>query len=546
MKAMMGDRNKEGAILGIVLIVMLAISIIGLSLFSFGRHSSREAIYELKSAQAFWIAEAGIRRCVSSLYAETWGSGFNEVAFGEGTYSVVQDDADSDMYLSTGTVMMGDQPISRQVRVRMEYIAESFEDAVYSANIRGQVGNSGTEWSLKMHGTKKDKYGNFIEGPPVPNNRGNFWGGNDIVSGNVNVNGGVRLYDESAIEKLPADDNPYEIASDIECHFGEFYADGTASYPREPIPTTPGSFNPPDLDAMDYSHNNDWDVAAEFAKFSGNLVAAGNDGGYRLPPTHALHDVVVLRNNGDTEGVDYYFEPKSMSTSGETPATGKSLITLGDDVTYYVDGHVWFRSTSTYGFVIDGQSTIVSSKDIHIGDNIMYQDRGRDSDSDMLALVALGELTSAGEYDKHGDVYFGDPDTGTLYLCDAFMFANNNFLYNTSIDGDSSKQQPESGFKVYGNFMAMNQVVVKRDWYPAGNSYKPAEFVEVINSDGTTEWAWVDADSGTRLTEDQQNGIRHYAMEVNYDDRIRDIATQMSGLPQGQGSFIAGYTWEEL
>lgn len=555
MRAVRNSCSKQGAV-ELILIVMLLASVMILSFFNLGHHSGREAMYEKKSMQAFWIAEAGVHRCIANLYAQKDGEIYN-AAVGDGTFTVRAVDTDKTIYESVGTVMMAGEPVSRRVQIELQYIAEPFEDAVYSANGEGRS-STGAPWNFMMNGSKVAYDGSRVEGPPPPYSRGDFWGGNDVVIGNVNVNGGVRMYDESAVKLLPADDNPYDILSDIECHNGLFHADTGVSYPRTPLVSNPTDYNPPDLGAMDYASNNDWDVAAEFIKYKDELVDAGNDGGDRLPVSHPLYDVVVKRNSSTTTGDDYFFEPRSMGTSGETPADGKSLITLGDDVTYYVDGHVWFRSTKTYGFVIDGQSTIVSSKDIHIGDNIIYKDRGRSADSDMLALVALGQLDVNGNYDGDGNIFFGDPNTGTLYACDAFMFANNNFLYNTSIDGDSSKEQPESGFKVFGNFMAMNQVVVKRDWYWDGISMsgtkkvlRPAEFVPITDDLGVLDWVWVDsvlwdAGSTSELTIAQISSIQHYAMEVEYDDRIRDVATQMSGLPHGRGSFIAGYTWKEL
>jgi len=36
-------------------------------------------------------------------------------------------------------------------------------------------------------------------------------------------------------------------------------------------------------------------------------------------------------------------------------------------------------------------------------------------------------------------------------------------------------------------------------------------------------------------------------MQVSYDDRIRDAATQMPGLPRGSGTIFAGVlNWDEL
>jgi hypothetical protein len=190
-------------------------------------------------------------------------------------------------------------------------------------------------------------------------------------------------------------------------------------------------------------------------------------------------------------------------------------------------------------------------------------------------LVALGQIDPVtGVYLGDGNIYFGDPSFGTLFTADAFMFANNNFYYNTSSD-TGEQGMPESGFRVYGNFMAMNQVVIVRDWYErntyvddSGNT-REAEKIDGrwydletharVYSSVTTSQRAVKYDSVAKEwidIEDDANGIRtvvaaaivdHYAMQIEYDDRIRDAATQMSGLPKGTSTIFMGVSrWEEI
>ncbi len=59
--------HKDGAILAVVLIIMLLLSILILSLFNLGRHGARETVFEVKTTQAFWLAEAGVQQCMADL-----------------------------------------------------------------------------------------------------------------------------------------------------------------------------------------------------------------------------------------------------------------------------------------------------------------------------------------------------------------------------------------------------------------------------------------------------------------------------------------------
>ena len=201
----------------------------------------------------------------------------------------------------------------------------------------------------------------------------------------------------------------------------------------------------------------------------------------------------------------------------------------------HVDGDVWIHSPKTYGFLLDGIVTIVATGDIHISDNIEYADSGS-----MLGLVALGTY-DGGQLVSGGNVYFGDPRFGTTYTVSALMFAANNFLYNTdSVTGGSG--EPETGFSVYGNLSALNQVSINRDWYDPGGTGdpKPAYF-----DPGTG--LWVDLGTGAALTSGEIDSLRHYQMQITYDERVRTVDTQPPGLPKGNGTIFAGLTqWEEF
>ncbi|GAI26576.1 unnamed protein product, partial [marine sediment metagenome] len=139
-----------------------------------------------------------------------------------------------------------------------------------------------------------------------------------------------------------------------------------------------------------------------------------------------------------------------------------------------------------------------------------------------------------------GNIYFGDPRFGTTYLVSALMFAGNDFLYSTD-SVTASMMEPTTGFSIFGNFAAMNQIMVERDWYTdAMGRPKPAHY----DSDTAL---WVDKETGIALTNTQVDGLRHYQMIIGYDDRVRTAETQAPGLPRGGSVIFSGLThWEEL
>jgi hypothetical protein len=270
---------------------------------------------------------------------------------------------------------------------------------------------------------------------------------------------------------------------------------------------------------------------------------AGVDWGY-LPSDHELYDVMVKspsNRSGEcvsTTGDDYFLEPSQVNNFGAQYKDAKTPLHLGDTRVYYVDGDVWVHSTSTYGFLVDGQVTVVATGDIHISDNIKYAD----SDS-LLGLIALGKYDGSDQLVSGGNIFFGDPRFGTMSTASAFMFAANDFLYNTDAISRSSAE-PTSGFTVYGNLNALNQICIQRDWYKptgTGGGTRPAYF------DPTTD-QWVDLETGAALTATEINSINHYQMAITYDDRVRTAETQPPGLPYVKDGLIFGglKSWEEL
>ncbi len=578
--------HKEGAILAVVLIIMLLLSILILSLFNLGQHSARETVYEMKSAQAFWLAEAGVQQSLDDL--KTSGrfsrNDMPATTLGEGTYAVTAVDSANTNFISTGTVMMGGKPVVRKIQYNVDYAFPGYDFAVDSE------GEDSPDWDFILSGMQDGD----SDGPVDPGYDGGYHdGGNDVITGMIDINGRVQLFDESGVKDLSAD-----IQGDVASRYLNDESKIEGSY----TPTSAFDYDSPNLADMDYENTSDYNIAELFAT---NGISSGRlpQGMYVDENGVDLHDIVVMNDSPDNEhlstsGDDYFFHPANGSEysydgRGTGGGMGTGDLNLGDNKTYYVDGHVWFHSDNLHHFRIDGQAVIVSSYDVHISEDLTYKDNERDEDeSDLLALVALGqELDVNGRPGSHGDIFFGDPKYGYTYEVEGFMFANNNFHYNVdALDPDNPDElaEPKCGFSVFGNFMAMNQVVVNRDWYdeePANgetatwrqsrrNRWRTAEFINggwydtssgdaiddnyvsydgerrpavQVYDDSSGTWVWEDTLTGEILSAWELSSRRHYAMQVVYDDRIRDFAARLTGLPVGDGTIVIGISgWEEI
>ena len=504
-------RSERGSALVIVVIIGCIFTIIGFSVLGLAGSEKVLTQKALKKTRAFHLAEAGVARFVANGYNNDF-SDISETALGDGSYRV---DVYTDVYpgYAIATGMAGNE--QKRIKVERSFLSPPYEHAIYSCNL------SGLEWVLELRGT----------GDPVDGGNATEKGGKDIINGDIYVDGDVKMYGESTVN-APLAPNTYGLNGDVSAT-GSIDVTESASISGA---TQMGAekLGAPDLVTMNYKLNNTHDVSEIFA-------GQGVSSGY-LSSDHELYDVVV-KNPGDranecasTSGDDYFLEPASGFISGG-PKDGATPLDLGNDERiYYVDGNVWIHNPQTFGFALNGKATIVATGNIYICDNTVYS-----NSESLLGLVALGEYDGSGQLVSGGNIYFGDPRFGTTYTVSGLMFAGNDFLYNTdSVTGDA--QEPETGFTVNGNFAAINQVSVWRDWYsPDGTGdAKPAYF-------DTSTGQWIDTNDGSVLTATEINSLRHYQMIVNYDDRVRNPETQPPGLPRGGGTIFNGVTnWEEL
>ncbi len=503
---------RKGIVLVVALVFTLVLTILGFSVLIIAGNEITLTRKVVNKTKAFYLAEAGVEEFTARLNNGESGS-IEETALGEGSYLVdYYPDEDPPYAIATGTV----RGRVKRIKVKTSFLAPPFECGVYAANLNGD------EWTLILRG----------QGNPQSTGPHGEVGGKDAINGDVFVNGDVALYEESSVNPAPTP-NTYELEGDVNTSGNvNLYDSATVS---GDITENADLQNPPDLVGMNYAVHNTHNVAQIFAE---EHISGGH-----LPDGHELRDV-FMKNPPDrgsecdsTTGDDYFLEPLSC-TGGGTFKEARTPIDVGIDRVYYVDGDVWVHSQSSYGFKLKGKATIVSTGNIHISDNLLYEDS-----NSLLGLVALGEYDEYDELASGGNIYFGDPRYGTIYVVSGLMFAADDFLYNTdSVTHHAA--EPESGFTVNGSLAALDKISIERDWYTTGHGWsredRPARYDPETSQ-------WVDCETGTVLTSSQINTLRHYQMIINYDERVRNLDTQPRGLPRGAGCIFDGLRdWEEL
>jgi hypothetical protein len=508
-----GSRN--GMALAIVAVITLIFTLLGLSVLSMVNNEIAMARQATNKAKAFYLAEAGVEVLTAKLVKGEF-AGIDSTSLGEGSYDVqFFPDEDPPYAISTGTVA-GQE---KKIKVTLSFLAPPYECGIYAGGL------TGLNWTFRLRGT----------GNPIPKSGGEV-GGKDTVNGNIFVDGDVALYQESCI-RPPVGDNPFNLQGDVFATGDvDLYDSATiAGDINEGYPP----YGTPDLVGMEYAVNNTHNVSQIFA---GQTI----DSRGRLPVGHPLRE--VFRKNptydrsaecASTTGDDFFFEPASGFIGGSSYKDAPTPLHAGNNRIYYIDGNLWVNSKSdTYGFNMDGKVTIVVTGNIYICDNLKYADA-----NSMLGLVALGKYDANGDLISGGNIIFGDPTYGTMYIFSAMMFAANDFLFNSKTLGNYPKE-PESGFTITGNLAALNHVSIERDWYDKWNGYsytaRPARYDPATNK-------WYDSGTGAALTSTEISSMRHYQMVINYDDRVRTQNTQPPGLPRGTGLIFDGITkWEEL
>lgn len=252
---------------------------------------------------------------------------------------------------------------------------------------------------------------------------------------------------------------------------GDIEADGTITGDSG----TEGATQPvPDLQSMDYANNNDFDVAAMFAADEFWSYDAAGGYAYQVRETNPAH---IFRKNptdrssnvNSTVKDDYFledpYEPVTID-SGSTGADAYQITLTGvageagtssNNSVFYIDGNLWVHNYKTFSLKLMSdtgnggtQVTFVVSGNIYFSDNVFYED----PDLDGIAFIAMEDSN----VEDSGNIYFGDPEFGTLEYMDSYMYAENNF-YDNNLDASAS-----ADVTIHGNMSAGNHVSINRDW----------------------------------------------------------------------------------
>ena len=293
----------------------------------------------MNKLKAFYLAESGIAQ-LSIKFRNGDLTSIDSTILGPGTYRVEYvSDLNQPYAVATGQV----GTMIERVRVEPTFLSTVYEHAMYAGN-----GNN-SPFVLSLRGS----------GDPVRSRNGEV-GGHDIINGDVFANGDVRLYGESSINAAPWP-NTYGLMGDVDAtgNIATLESSSIAGTETENAELSP----PPDLVGMNYATNNTYNVSQVFTE-------EGVDFG-RLPSSNPLSNMVV-KNPVDrssecasTTGDDYFLEPAVIYGAG-TQWSGSTPLDLGDKQVYYIDGDVWVHSYATYGFLVNGNVTIVATGDIHM------------------------------------------------------------------------------------------------------------------------------------------------------------------------------------
>lgn len=516
--------QKNGSVLILVVTILVSLTLLITGLLKLSTINMRETEQQIREAQAFWLAEAGVQQCIADLHKPNGRGDIPETILNlpcgrAGSYVTDESDltADPPYIVIAGTVTAGGQTTTRRIRIEL-----AFADPSYNEVISG-INKAGTPWTFLLGGT-----GNPVRSfgfPAIPGPGDTERGGYDEAHGDVYTgkDGDIYMCGDSHIYPAPFPNN-YGFTGDANTAGGNITTIDAATIDGIKNKTAPAR-DGPDLVAMNYSNTATHNLTDIFKD-------AGISNG-RLPKSSYPDLYNLVRKDGD----DYYFETTGSKT--------RETLEVGNNRVYYIDGNLFFNKSGPLQFDIDGTATIVATGDIHIGDGLRYLDN--DPGGDLLALIALGEYDLEGKLIDGGDIYFGDALFGTVYEMDAFMFAAHDFKYNVYAS-NNKLSEPDTGFKVFGNFVALNQLVIYRDWYGTFNNANPALF-------DVTAGVWKDAISGVPLTLEQIEGgemllpgedeititippMRHYRLVATYDERIHDPATQPPGLPAADSSTL--------
>lgn len=166
--------GKTGAVLGMVLVLVLAVSLAGLGLLQLSRVNAVEVSRSYNSSRAFWAAEAGLFHAKARLQGDVNYRPYADVFFSAPTDSYVVQVSSPDqvnyMIVSTGTV----QGAVRIVKTSLEIVTKAWPDAFDYSLFSGDTMKLAKNTSVTGDGTNGDIFASngFAGGskPPATTN----------------------------------------------------------------------------------------------------------------------------------------------------------------------------------------------------------------------------------------------------------------------------------------------------------------------------------------------------------------------------------------
>jgi len=463
------DRRGSASVLALFATIVL----VGLSgaILTVSMSTSKEGLAAKDRHKAFFVANSGISHAVAELAAGNSGAlgdAGDPVSFSDGAYwTTVNDNGDGTFSItSTAAVRRATKAIEAVVQPT---VGGLFDHAIFAGNTSGDPLYRLTLGGL---GTQADEVRGSV-----------YSGGNVHMWGDASVTGTVR-------------------ATGV--------ISGGSGESSQPQPV-------PDLAAPDYAHTADYDVREMF--LSGASYTSDDAGGmaWQLPESNPAH--IFRANPGDrsrevamTVKDDFFLEdpyedvrtdryqdgtdPYQITLSGSAGEPGES----SNRKVFYIDGNLWLHNKKAYSFQFRSpkgegvQVTFVVRGNVYFSDNLFYDD----PQADGVAFIAMKDP----EVEDSGNIYFGDPEFGTLRHMQAFMYAEDTFL-DVNLD--------ESGSTI-------------------------------VELDGIMS-------AGDHVSIVRDHGDAHTKLLVNFDDRVATGALSLPGLPPLSGGDGPGYvilTWREV
>jgi len=480
MRSHLAAPRRRGNATVVALVTLFAIGSLAGVILTVSYRSSGEISATVDQNRAFFAAQAGANEALSHLAGGTSdpiGSAQAPARQSGTDYWVEVEPQGDDLFAIRSHARAGLQSRAIEVMVRVT-VGGPFYNALFAGNSSGDP-----DYVLELGGTGTQA---------------------DYVGGNVYSGGDVKLSGEAKVD-------------------GSIRATGEISGKTEDVSS--GDSEPiPDFTAMNYAATADVKVADLFS--SGASYKSNSAGGsaWQLPESSPGH---IFRKNPSDRAVntlatakdDFYLEDPYEKVHTDSAMDGKDayMVTLSgvdgepgassNQKVFYIDGNLWMHNLHTYSMKIASagagvQVTFVVKGNIYISDNLFYSDPKKDG----IAFIALKDS----KVSDSGNIYFGDPDFGTLKKMNAFMYAENNFYdYNLDASGSSNVQ-------LYGNMTAGNQVLVNRD-------YKTIVKLKTV--------------------------IQHTQLVVDFDERIATGELEMPGLPKADVDEDGGLevlSWREV